>query len=33
MVAPDLMDYVSREVEQEASIMKQAREERAAVNK
>ena len=36
MVAPDLMDYVSREVEREASIMKQvrkAREERAAVNK
>lgn len=36
MVAPDLLDYVSREVEKDASVMKQvrkAREERAAANK
>ena len=36
MVSPDLMDFVSKEVEREASIMKQvrkAREERAAASK
>lgn len=36
MVAPDLLDYVSREVEREASVMKQvrkAREERALARK
>ena len=36
MLSPELMDYVSREVARDASIMKQirkAREERAALSK
>ena len=36
MVAPDLLEYVSKEVEKEAAVMKQvrkAREERAALSK
>ena len=36
MVAPDLLDYVSKEVERDASVLKQvrkAREERAAASK
>ena len=36
MVAPELLEYVSKEVERDVSIMKQlrkAREERFAVNK
>jgi len=36
MVAPDLLSYVAKEVEQEVSVMKQvrkAREERAAASK
>jgi len=36
MVAPELLDYVSKEVEKDASVMKQVRkprEERAAASK
>ena len=36
MVAPELLDYVSKEIEKDASVMKQvrkAREERQAVAK
>jgi hypothetical protein len=36
MVAPDLLEYVSKEVERDAAVLKQvrkAREERAAASK